>query len=83
MSKAEAAMAKKVAVIGAGAAGLISAKTMSEAGFDVTVFELGSCIGGLWDFNNDNGLAVAYRNLHINTDTYLTQLSSNIFAATR
>jgi dimethylaniline monooxygenase (N-oxide forming) len=67
-------MAKKIAVIGAGAAGLISAKTMLQAGFDVTVFELGSCIGGLWDFNNDNGLAVAYRNLHINTDTYLTQL---------
>jgi hypothetical protein len=74
MSKAKAAMARKIAVIGAGAAGLIAAKTMSEAGFDVAVFELGSCIGGLWDFDNDNGLAVAYRNLHINTDTYLTQL---------
>ena len=70
---------RKVAVIGAGAAGLISAKTMAEAGFDVTVFEMGSCIGGLWDFNNDNGQAVAYRNLHINTDTYLTQLKDYPF----
>jgi ribulose 1,5-bisphosphate synthetase/thiazole synthase len=42
MSKAKAAMAKKVAAIARGAAGLISAKTMAEAGFDVTVFELGS-----------------------------------------
>ena len=56
------------------AAGLISAKTMSQAGFDVAVFEQGSSIGGMWDFDNDNGAAVAYRSLHINTDTYLTQL---------
>lgn len=78
MSKTQAA-AKQIAVIGAGAAGLISAKTMSQAGFDVVVFELGSHIGGMWDINNDNGLAVAYRNLHINTDTYLTQLKDYPF----
>ncbi len=70
---------KKIAVIGAGAAGLISAKTMMQAGFDVTVFELGSFIGGLWDYNNDNGFSVAYKNLHINTDTYLTQLKDYPF----
>jgi dimethylaniline monooxygenase (N-oxide forming) len=63
-----------IAVIGAGAAGLISAKTMSQAGFDVVVLEQGSRIGGMWDIDNDNGFAVAYRTLHINTDTYLTQL---------
>lgn len=65
---------KQIAVIGAGAAGLIAAKTMSQAGFAVTVFERGTHIGGMWDIDNDNGLGVAYRNLHINTDTYLTQL---------
>ncbi len=73
------ASAKKIAVIGAGAAGLISAKTMAQAGFAVTVFELGTHIGGLWDIDNDNGLGVAYRNLHINTDTYLTQLKDYPF----
>ena len=65
---------KKVAVIGAGAAGLISAKTLSLAGFNVTVFEKGSCIGGLWNIDNDNNMSVAYDNLHINTDTFLTEL---------
>ena len=50
---------RKIAVIGAGAAGLISAKTLSQAGVDVTIFEIGTCIGGMWDANNDNGLGVA------------------------
>jgi len=79
MSGPRTATSGKVAVIGAGAAGLISAKTMSQAGFDVVVFEQGSCIGGMWDFDNDNGAAVAYRSLHINTDTYLTQLKDYPF----
>ncbi len=74
-----AANAKEIAVIGAGAAGLISAKTMVQAGFAVTVFERGTHIGGMWDIDNDNGLGVAYRNLHINTDTYLTQLKDYPF----
>lgn len=74
MPRPEGAGARRVAVIGAGAAGLISAKTMMQAGFDVTVFEIGTSIGGMWDINNDNGCGVAYRDLHINTDTYLTQL---------
>lgn len=66
---------KRIAIIGAGASGIIAAKTMLEAGFeDVTVFEAGSWLGGMWNFGNDNGLSVAYRNLHINTDTYVTQL---------
>jgi hypothetical protein len=79
MSAERAATAERVAVIGAGAAGLISAKTMSQAGFDVVVFEQGSSIGGMWDIDNDNGAAVAYRSLHINTDTYLTQLKDYPF----
>jgi dimethylaniline monooxygenase (N-oxide forming) len=70
---------RKIAVIGAGAAGLISAKTLSQAGVDVTIFEIGTCIGGMWDANNDNGLGVAYNDLHINTDTYLTQLKDYPF----
>lgn len=79
MSAERAVTEGQIAVIGAGAAGLIAAKTMSQAGFDVVVFEQGSCIGGLWDFDNDNGAAVAYRSLHINTDTYLTQLKDYPF----
>jgi NADPH-dependent glutamate synthase beta subunit-like oxidoreductase len=38
---------KQVAIIGAGASGLCSAKYLLQAGFDVTLFEIGSQIGGM------------------------------------
>ena len=65
--------AKRIAIIGAGAAGLCSAKYMKAAGFDVTIFEIGSQIGGMWRYKNDNGLSNAYRTLHINTSRTVTQ----------
>jgi dimethylaniline monooxygenase (N-oxide forming) len=58
-------MAKRIAVIGAGAGGTCAAKYMLQAGFDATVFEAGSYIGGLWVYENDNGRAQAYRHLCI------------------
>ncbi len=61
-------MQKRFAVIGAGAAGLCAAKTLVASGFDVTIFEAGSQIGGLWVYENDNGLSSAYRSLHINSE---------------
>ena len=64
---------KKIAVIGAGACGICAAKTMLQSGFDVTVFEMGSQIGGMWCYNNDNGLSSAYRTLHINTSKDVTR----------
>ncbi|MEA2726416.1 MAG: hypothetical protein QOF70_891 [Acetobacteraceae bacterium] len=66
---------KRVAVIGAGASGLCSAKYLLQAGFDVTVFEIGSQIGGMWCFNNDSGRSSAYRTLHINTSRGVTRFS--------
>jgi dimethylaniline monooxygenase (N-oxide forming) len=63
---------KSVAIIGAGASGLCAARYFKEAGFDVTVYEIGTQIGGLWCFNNDNGLSSAYKTLHINTAKKLT-----------
>jgi len=38
----------------------------------VTVYEIGTQVGGLWCFNNDNGLSSAYKTLHINTAKKLT-----------
>jgi Flavin-binding monooxygenase-like len=73
--------ASRVAVIGAGASGLCSAKYLLHAGFDVTVFEIGSQIGGMWCFNNDSGRSSAYRTLHINTSRGVTRFSDLDFDA--
>lgn len=48
---------------------------MKQAGFAVTVYEIGSQIGGMWCYNNDNGLSSAYRTLHINTSRKVTRFS--------
>ena len=72
---------KRVAVIGAGACGICAAKYLLEAGFDVTVFEIGSQIGGMWCYLNDNGRSSAYRTLHINTSRGVTRFSDLDFDA--
>lgn len=69
----------RIAVIGAGAAGLCSAKYLIQAGFDVTVFEIGTQLGGLWVYQNDSGRSSAYRTLHINTARNLTAFSDHPF----
>ena len=63
---------RRAAIIGAGAAGLCAAKHLRAAGLDVTVFELGSQIGGLWVYENDNGLSPAYASLHLNSENRVT-----------
>lgn len=63
---------RRAAVIGAGAAGLCAAKHLAAAGLEVCVFEIGTKIGGLWVYENDNGLSPAYRSLHINSETKVT-----------
>ena len=52
---------------------------MSQSGFDVTVFEIGTRIGGLWCFENDNERSSAYRTLHINTSRDVTQFHDLYF----
>ncbi len=65
-------MGMRVAVIGAGAAGLCSAKYLLAHNVDTVVYEMGSCIGGLWVFGNDNGLSPAYDSLHLNSEARVT-----------
>ena len=63
---------KRFAVIGAGAAGLCAAKHLVESGIDVTIYEIGTQIGGLWVYENDNGRSSAYRSLHINSEAQVS-----------
>lgn len=63
---------RHVAVVGAGAAGLCAAKHLLHGGLDVTVLEMGSAVGGLWVYENDNGRSPAYRSLHINSEAAIT-----------
>jgi dimethylaniline monooxygenase (N-oxide forming) len=44
---------KRIAVLGAGWAGLYAAKTLITQGHDVTVFEQRSGLGGVWNWSSD------------------------------
>lgn len=46
-------VACRVAVIGAGPAGLIAAHECARAGHDVTVYEAGGRLGGVWVFTDE------------------------------
>ncbi|KAL0933856.1 dimethylaniline monooxygenase 2 [Colletotrichum truncatum] len=48
-----------VAVIGAGPTGLSMLKTLLEDGFDATLFERRSRVGGLWSFTDDKTMTTA------------------------
>jgi dimethylaniline monooxygenase (N-oxide forming) len=56
-----------VCIIGAGSSGVTLAKALKEKGVAFECFEIGSKIGGMWRYENDNGLSSAYRSLHIDT----------------
>ena len=56
-----------VCIIGGGSSGMAAAKALQERGVAFEGFEIGSGIGGMWRYENDNGLSSAYRSLHIDT----------------
>lgn len=70
---------KSIGIIGAGAAGICGARHMLAQGFDVTVYEIGSHIGGMWVYCNDNNRSSAYKTLHINTARDLTAFEDFAF----
>ncbi|WP_026928418.1 flavin-containing monooxygenase [Granulicoccus phenolivorans] len=58
--------------MGAGSGGICAAKNLIAAGVDVTVFEIGSKIGGMWVYENDSGRSSAYSSLRINSEQRVT-----------
>lgn len=67
MSDEGRAAGAPVCIIGAGSSGITTAKALKERGVPFDVFEIGSALGGMWRYENDNGLSSAYRSLHIDT----------------
>ena len=63
----------RVGIIGAGAAGLAALKAIAGTGADVTCFERGDRVGGIWVLDNSSGLSSAYRSLHCNTSRARTE----------
>jgi cation diffusion facilitator CzcD-associated flavoprotein CzcO len=56
----------KVAVIGAGAAGLVAARILSRYGISCKVFEKEDRSGGIWHFRPKDPTHPMYRNLRTN-----------------
>lgn len=56
-----------VCIVGAGSSGVAAAKALLQRGVAFDIFEKGSRLGGMWRYENDNGLSSAYRSLHIDT----------------
>src|SRR6516164_8020728 len=69
-------METQVAVLGAGSSGLAVMKSLRERGLAVEGFERGSDVGGLWRYENDNGLSAAYRSLRTNVSRSRMQYPS-------
>jgi dimethylaniline monooxygenase (N-oxide forming) len=66
----------RVCIIGAGSSGIIAAQVLQAKGIPFDCFEIGSQVGGIWRYENDNGLGSAYRSLHINTSRQAMQYAA-------
>src|SRR3954447_8762484 len=63
----------RVAVVGAGPAGLVAGKHALEAGFDVTVFEAQDALGGQW--NAGSPVSGVWPGMRTNTSRWMTAFS--------
>jgi dimethylaniline monooxygenase (N-oxide forming) len=63
-------------VIGAGSSGLAVVKALREQRVAVECFERGSDVGGLWRYQNDNGVSGAYASLRTNPSRLRMQYTS-------
>jgi cation diffusion facilitator CzcD-associated flavoprotein CzcO len=72
MMRSNAADILDACVIGAGGSGLAAAKALHARGLAFDCVERGSAVGGLWRYDNDNGMSAIYRSLQINTSRDMT-----------
>jgi len=63
MSSSKQSPPKRVAVLGAGAAGLVTGRLLRDAGFDVRILEKTSTVGGVWKYRPND---VMYKSLTTN-----------------
>jgi dimethylaniline monooxygenase (N-oxide forming) len=68
---------RRVAVIGAGMSGLVTARALQDEGIEPVVFEQATNIGGLWNYRDDApyGGGPAYRSLRTNTSRQVMAFS--------
>ena len=63
----------RLAIVGAGPAGLAALRALTARGFDAVAFERRPCIGGVWALHDDERPTAAYRSLHLITSRDRTQ----------
>ncbi|AGK51518.1 enoyl-CoA hydratase/isomerase family protein [Burkholderia thailandensis MSMB121] len=68
-------LGKRIAVIGAGPAGLVMAKSLLEEGHRPDVFERQADLGGVWLLHTENKRAGAYRKTRFQTSKYTSAFS--------
>src|SRR5688500_1868051 len=65
----------RVAVVGAGAAGLTAVKELRGIGAEVVAYDKGDRPGGLWVNESSSGISPAYDSLHLNTSKGRTEFA--------
>lgn len=63
-------MSKRVAVIGAGPAGITAIKNFTDLGFEVTGFDRCQGVGGNWRFDDPTGHSSVFETTHIISSKY-------------
>ncbi|KAI1422498.1 flavin-containing monooxygenase-like protein [Xylaria sp. FL1777] len=71
---------EEIAVIGAGALGLMAMKILREDGFIVTGYESRSYVGGLWKASDDSSLSITQGATIFNTSKYCAAISDFPFS---